>query len=51
MNSREQSKVIKVGNILLGGDNNIIIQSMTNTETQDVEATVKQIHDLEKAGC
>lgn len=51
MNSREKSKVIKVGNLLLGGDNNIIIQSMTNTDTQDVDATVKQIIDLENAGC
>lgn len=44
-------RVVKVGNILIGGNNGVIIQSMTNTETSHVEATVKQIEELEKAGC
>lgn len=45
------SKVVKVGNLLIGGGNPIVIQSMTNTTTSDVEATVNQIKKLEAAGC
>ncbi len=45
------SRVVKVGDILIGGGNPIIIQSMTNTVTSNVEATVEQINKLEKAGC
>ena len=45
------TKEIKIGNVKIGGGNKIAIQSMTNTETSNVEATVKQIKDLEKAGC
>jgi (E)-4-hydroxy-3-methylbut-2-enyl-diphosphate synthase len=45
------TKKIKVGNIFIGGDSDIIIQSMTNTNTADIEATVKQIKELEAAGC
>ena len=48
---RKMTRVVKVGNILIGGDNPISIQSMTNTKTKDVTATVKQIHEFEKAGC
>lgn len=48
---RKETKRIKVGNIFIGGDNNIIIQSMTNTKTKNIEKTIKQIHELEKAGC
>lgn len=48
---RRKSKKIKVGNIFIGGDSPITIQSMTNTFTGDVKATVNQILDLEKAGC
>lgn len=48
---RRDNKVIKVGDILIGGRNRISIQSMTNTDTRDVEATIKQIKSLEKAGC
>lgn len=43
--------VVKIGNKVIGGGNPIMIQSMTNTKTQDVDATVAQIHELEKAGC
>ena len=42
---------VKIGNRVIGGDNPILIQSMTNTKTQDVEATVAQIKALEVAGC
>lgn len=45
------TKKIKVGNLYIGGTDDIIIQSMTNTSTADVEATVKQIKKLEEAGC
>lgn len=48
---REHTKVIKIGDRVIGGGNPILIQSMTNTKTEDVEATVAQIHALEKAGC
>ena len=50
-NYRDNTKVIKIGNRVIGGGNPILIQSMTNTKTADVEATVKQILELEKAGC
>ncbi|MGL4687357.1 MAG: flavodoxin-dependent (E)-4-hydroxy-3-methylbut-2-enyl-diphosphate synthase, partial [Fusobacteriaceae bacterium] len=45
------TKVIRVGNICIGGTNDVIIQSMTNTFTSDIENTVKQILELEKEGC
>ena len=48
---RENTKVIHIGNKVIGGGNPIMIQSMTNTRTEDVEATVKQIQDLTFAGC
>lgn len=48
---REQSKEVRVGNVLIGGGNPIVIQSMTNTKTEDVEATVAQILALEAVGC
>lgn len=48
---RTKTRSIKVGNVQIGGQNNVIIQSMTNTKTKDVEATVKQILALEKVGC
>ena len=48
---RKQTKVIKVGNVLIGGNNPLPIQSMTNTKTKDISATVEQIKRLEKAGC
>lgn len=51
MESRLQTKVITVGNVNMGGDYPIRIQSMTNTDTLDVEATVAQIEALEAAGC
>ena len=48
---RDNTKVIHIGNRVIGGGNPILIQSMTNTKTEDVEATVAQILALEKAGC
>lgn len=48
---RDKTKVIKIGSKLIGGGNPILIQSMTNTKTQDVSATVDQIKRLEQAGC
>lgn len=48
---REHTKVVKIGNRVIGGGNPILIQSMTNTKTEDVEKTVSQILALEKAGC
>ena len=48
---RRKSRVVNLGGVLIGGENPIVVQSMTNTDTRDVEATVKQIKDLEAAGC
>lgn len=48
---RNQTKVIRIGNQVIGGGNPILIQSMTNTKTEDVAATVEQILKLEEAGC
>lgn len=48
---RDNTRVIKIGNKVIGGGNPILIQSMTNTKTEDVTATVKQIKGLEAAGC
>ena len=49
--NRENTRSIMVGNVQIGGQNKVIIQSMCNTKTKDVEATVKQTLELEKAGC
>ncbi len=48
---REKTKVIHIGDRVIGGGNPILIQSMTNTKTNDVAATVAQIERLAKAGC
>lgn len=48
---RENTKVIQIGNKKIGGGNPVLIQSMCNTKTEDVEATVDQILKLEAAGC
>ena len=48
---REHTKIVQIGNRVIGGGNPVLIQSMTNTRTEDVEATVAQIHRLEAAGC
>lgn len=49
--NRRKTKKIKVGNIFVGGDAPITVQSMTNTDTRDVKSTVNQIKQLEKEGC
>jgi (E)-4-hydroxy-3-methylbut-2-enyl-diphosphate synthase len=51
MLQRENTRPLKIGPLQLGGNNKVYIQSMTNTYTKDIEATVKQIKMLEKAGC
>ncbi|MBR5314340.1 MAG: flavodoxin-dependent (E)-4-hydroxy-3-methylbut-2-enyl-diphosphate synthase, partial [Clostridia bacterium] len=51
MMERRTSKKIKVGNIYIGGDSKISVQSMTNTDSADFEATYKQIKRLEECGC
>ncbi len=51
MTQREHSRQVKVGPYALGGNTKVYIQSMTNTYTKDVEATVKQIKQLTEAGC
>ena len=48
---RDNTRVVRIGDRKIGGGNPILIQSMTNTKTEDVEATVAQILALEKAGC
>ncbi|MCR4803638.1 MAG: flavodoxin-dependent (E)-4-hydroxy-3-methylbut-2-enyl-diphosphate synthase [Lachnospiraceae bacterium] len=48
---RENTKEVRIGNKVIGGSNPVAIQSMTNTKTEDVKATVEQIHRLEAAGC
>lgn len=48
---RTETRSFQIGHLTMGGNNHVIIQSMCNTKTKDVEATVKQIHELEKAGC
>lgn len=49
--NRKNTKKVKIKDITLGGNNDVYIQSMTNTKTKDVTSTVKQIQELEKAGC
>ena len=51
VNEIKTTRVVKIGNRVIGGGNPVLIQSMTNTKTQDVESTVAQIKELEKAGC
>ena len=48
---RDNTKEVQIGTVKIGGGNPIAIQSMTNTKTEDVRATVRQILALEEAGC
>ena len=48
---RRNTRKVRVGNIFIGGDSPITIQSMTNTDTHDIEATYRQVASLERAGC
>ncbi len=49
--NRENTNKIMVGNVQIGGQNKVVIQSMCNTKTKDINSTVKQILSLEKVGC
>ena len=49
--NRENTTKVMVGNVQIGGQNKVVIQSMCNTKTKDVDATIKQILDLENVGC
>lgn len=51
MYTRKDTKPIKVKNVIIGGNNKVIIQSMTNTKTKNTIDTIKQINKLENAGC
>lgn len=51
MYTREMTRPIQVGAVKIGGSNHVVIQSMTNTDTRDVEGTLQQIHALHDAGC
>lgn len=48
---REETRSVQVGSLTIGGNNHVVIQSMCNTKTKNVEATIKQINALEQAGC
>ena len=48
---RHKTREVRVGTLVVGGDNPIWVQSMTTPDTHDIEATVAQIHRLEEAGC
>lgn len=48
---RKEKKVIQIKDVLIGGNNSIKLQSMTNTKTSDIDATIKQIKELESIGC
>ena len=49
--TRKKTRPVRIGDKVIGGDNPILIQSMTNTKTEDAEATIRQILELENAGC
>ncbi|HJV45355.1 MAG TPA: flavodoxin-dependent (E)-4-hydroxy-3-methylbut-2-enyl-diphosphate synthase [Bacillota bacterium] len=51
MYHRKQTRPVQVGNLTIGGSDQVVIQSMTTTKTADVRGTVEQIHRLEEAGC
>ena len=48
---RDTTKIVQIGDRFIGGGNQVLIQSMTNTKTEDVKATVAQIKELTQAGC
>ena len=51
MTQRRQSKPLQIGGVTVGGDAPIVVQSMANTKTADVQATLRQIHELAELGC
>ena len=48
---RHKTREVRVGNLVIGGDNPIVVQSMTTPDTYNIDATVAEIHRLEEAGC
>ena len=48
---RQNTKEVRIGNVVIGGGHPVAIQSMTNTKTEDIKGTVEQIRRLEAAGC
>ncbi|HBY71376.1 MAG TPA: 4-hydroxy-3-methylbut-2-en-1-yl diphosphate synthase, partial [Lachnospiraceae bacterium] len=48
---RDHTKVVQIGDRVIGGGNPVLIQSMTNTKTEEVQATIEQIQRLTEAGC
>ncbi|MFP6635413.1 MAG: flavodoxin-dependent (E)-4-hydroxy-3-methylbut-2-enyl-diphosphate synthase, partial [Dehalococcoidia bacterium] len=51
MNKRRVTKPVTIGGVQVGGSADVTVQSMTKTDTRDVAATVRQIHELEEVGC
>lgn len=51
LKNRRKTKTIYIGNVPIGGNNPIVVQSMTKTDTLDINSTIKQIKSLEKEGC
>ena len=51
MLTRRTSRAINIGDVKIGGEAEISVQSMTKTDTRDVDSTVAQIHELEASGC
>ena len=49
--NRNKTKKIQIGDRFIGGGNPVLIQSMTNTDTRDIKATINQIIKLQEAGC
>ena len=49
--NRAETRKVMVGNVQIGGQNKVVIQSMCNTKTKEIEKTVMQVLELEKAGC
>ena len=49
--TRRKTREVSIGNIKIGGNNPIAVQSMTNTDTRDAKKTIEQIKRLEEAGC
>lgn len=49
--TRRKTRIVNIGDVAIGGDNPIAIQSMCNTDTRDARATINQIKELEEAGC
>ena len=51
MIKRRKTREVKVGNLIVGGEHAVTVQSMTTTKTHDIKATLKEVERLEEAGC